>query len=139
MICTLCLKMQFNILHHRIPITLLFGWLALPQCHILHTISVVCTLCLKMQFNILHHRVPITLLIRWLALPQCHLHTISVVCYILFPHIIGYHPSTIYEYDMIKCMLTLSDQSYIAFCTPAIILSINILFPFFRLEQNIVR
>ena len=43
------------------------------------------------------------------------------------------------DYDLIKCMLTLSDQSYIASYTPAIILSINILFPFFRLEQNIVR
>ena len=36
-------------------------------------------------------------------------------------------------------MLTLSDQSYIAPYTPAIILSINILFPFFRHEQDIVR
>ena len=36
-------------------------------------------------------------------------------------------------------MLTLSDQSYIASYTPAIILSTNILFPFFRLEQDIVR
>ena len=42
-------------------------------------------------------------------------------------------------YDLVKCMLTLSDQSYIASYTPAIILSINILFPFFRLEQDIVR
>ena len=42
------------------------------------------------------------------------------------------------EYDLIKCMLTLSDQSYITSDTLAIILSINILFPFFRLEQDIV-
>ena len=36
-------------------------------------------------------------------------------------------------------MLTLSDLSYIASYIPAIILSISILFPFFRLEQDIVR
>ena len=36
-------------------------------------------------------------------------------------------------------MLTLSDQSYIASYTPAIILSINVLLPFFRHEQDIVR
>ena len=36
-------------------------------------------------------------------------------------------------------MLTLSDQSYVASYTPAMILSINILFPFFRHEQDIVR
>ena len=57
--------------------------------------------------------------------------------YILFAHIIGYYPST--EYDLIKCMLTLSNQSYIASYTPAIILSINILLPFFRHKQDIVR
>ena len=36
-------------------------------------------------------------------------------------------------------MLILSDQSYIACYIPAIILSTNTLFPFFRLEQDIVR
>ena len=36
-------------------------------------------------------------------------------------------------------MLILFDQSYIASYTPAIILSINILFPFFRHKQDIVR
>ena len=36
-------------------------------------------------------------------------------------------------------MLTLSDQSYIASYTPAIILFINILFPFLRHEQDIER
>ena len=43
------------------------------------------------------------------------------------------------NYDLIKCMSTLSDQSYIASYTPAINLSINISFPFFRYEQDIVR
>ena len=35
--------------------------------------------------------------------------------------------------------VNLSDQSYMASYIPAIILSINILFPFFRLKQDIVR
>ena len=39
---------------------------------------------------------------------------------ILFSHIIGYYQSTVYNYDLIRCMLTLPDQSNIASYTPVL-------------------
>ena len=49
-------------------------------------------------------------------------------------------PSKYCKYDLIKNMSTLPDQSNTASYTPAMILSTyNIPFPFFRLEQDIVK
>ena len=39
---------------------------------------------------------------------------------ILFSHIIGYYQSTVYNYDLIRCMFTLPDQSNIASYTPVL-------------------
>ena len=64
----------------------------------------------------------------------------SSYSYIPFAHIIGYSIQVLWVYDLIKSMLTLSAWPIIyCFLHPCIILSINILFPFFRLEQDNVR